>query len=184
MHKTLHSSQVAHVTHCVRSVIYHEDDQCVLDQVEFVEFLQQATDVLVDVCNHRRNARQPVDLRRASFPLQISNDQTSKVFRQVVFPEIFRNIKPEESMGFVSVAEVIAAGDNVNAILQGQQPQSLPQEGQDHMARIEVYKRAAIVAAASGNEQVVQVLQQLIELQAQVLEQEQSKTAEPGRRVQ
>lgn len=98
-------------------------------------------------------------------------------------PNIFRNIRPEESQGFVSVAEIRAAEANVEAIMQGQQIPSPPAEGQDHLARIEVYRAVAKVAARSGNEQAAQLLQQLIEIQAQLLEAEQAKQPTPGRRV-
>jgi hypothetical protein len=98
-------------------------------------------------------------------------------------PSIFRNIKPEEAGGVVQVNELRAAQQNLDAILQGQQPPSMPMAGQDHMARIEIYKVAAIIAAKSGNQKVAMMLQQLIELQAQVYEEEQSKQAEVGRRV-
>jgi hypothetical protein len=59
----------------------------------------------------------------------------------------------------------------------------MPAPGQDHMARIEIYKVAAIIAAKSGNQKVAMMLQQLIQLQAQVYEEEQSKQAQVGRRV-
>jgi hypothetical protein len=98
-------------------------------------------------------------------------------------PNIFRNIKPEEAGGVVQVNELRAAQQNLDAILQGQQPPSMPAPGQDHMARIEIYKVAAIIAAKSGNQKVAMMLQQLIQLQAQVYEEEQSKQAQVGRRV-
>jgi hypothetical protein len=97
-------------------------------------------------------------------------------------PDIFRNITQEESMGFVSVAEIRAAEANVNAIMQGQELPSPPAPEQDHKARIEVYRAAAIVAASSGNEQLAQVLQQLIQVQAQIMEEEDTE-AKPGRPV-
>lgn len=98
-------------------------------------------------------------------------------------PNVFRTIRPEESQGYVSVAEIRAAEANVNAILQRQEIPSPPAEGQDHMARIEVYKAAAIVAAGSGNEQVAQLLQQLIEFQANLMQEEMKKQPQPGRIV-
>jgi hypothetical protein len=69
------------------------------------------------------------------------------------------------------------------AIMSGQQPPSMPQPGQDHLARIEIYKAAAIVAVKSGNQQLGEMLQQMIQLQAQVYEEEQSKQAQVGRRI-
>jgi hypothetical protein len=99
-------------------------------------------------------------------------------------PSIFRNIRPDEMGGSVPVQELRAAEANVQAVLQGQQPPDMPQPGQNHMARIEIYKAAAIVAASSGNQQVAQVLQQLIQLQAQIFEEEQKKQPMPGRRIE
>jgi hypothetical protein len=98
-------------------------------------------------------------------------------------PNIFRNIKPEEAGGVVMVNELRAAEANLDALMKGQQPPSMPAPGQDHMARIEIYKTAAIIAAKSGNEKLAMVLQQMIQLQAQVYEEEQSKQAQVGRRI-
>lgn len=103
--------------------------------------------------------------------------------QRIKSPDIFRNIRPEESMGYVSVAEVRAAEANVNAIMAGQQLPSPPAPGQDHMARIEVYKGTAIVAAQSGNEKLAAVLQQLIQLQAQIFEEEMKKEPQVGRPI-
>jgi len=99
-------------------------------------------------------------------------------------PNIFRNIKPEEMGGSVPVNELRAAQANVDAIMQGQQPPDMPQPGQNHIARIEIYKAVAVVAAKSGNMQVAQILQQLIQLQAQIYEEEQKKQPMPGRRIE
>ena len=103
--------------------------------------------------------------------------------QRIKSPDIFRNIRPEESMGYVSVAEIRAAEANVNAIMSGQNPPSLPAPGQDHMARIEVYKGAAIVAAQSGNQKLAMILQQLIQLQAQIFEEEMKKEPQVGRKI-
>lgn len=98
-------------------------------------------------------------------------------------PEIFRNIRPNESQGFVSVAELRAAEENVSALLTNQQVPYPPQAGQDHLARIEVYKAAALVAARLGQEQASALLQQLIQAQAQIYEEEQKKQPQVGRVV-
>jgi len=92
-------------------------------------------------------------------------------------PEVFRNIRPEESQGFVSVAEVRAAKDNVNAALAGSQPPSPPQPGQDHRARLEMYTEIMNILQAAGGEGTlaVQLLQQLIELQTALLQEEEQK---------
>lgn len=96
-------------------------------------------------------------------------------------PDVFRNIKPEESQGFVSVAEVRAAKDNVNAALQGGQPPSPPAPGQDHRARLEMYTEVQGVLKMAG--QVSDILEQLVMLQQQVMEAEQEKQDEPGKLV-
>jgi hypothetical protein len=85
-------------------------------------------------------------------------------------PEIFRNIRPEEQMGFVSVAELQAAQQNVVAAIQGQQPPSPPAPGQDHKARLEMYGAILNLLQALGIE--AQILQQLIEQQQLIFEEE------------
>lgn len=92
-------------------------------------------------------------------------------------PEVFRNIRPEESEGFVSVAEIRAAKNNVNASLSGQEPPSPPQPGQDHKARLEMYGEIAGVLQAAGQENTVayQLLIKLIQLQDALLQEEQEK---------
>ncbi len=96
-------------------------------------------------------------------------------------PEIFRNIKPEESEGFVSVAELRAAEGNVQAALTNQQIPSPPEEGQDHVARLEVYGSIKRLLEQAG--QVSDTLDQLIQIQAQLLQQVQEKQASPGQSV-
>lgn len=93
-------------------------------------------------------------------------------------PEIFRSLKPEESEGFVSVAEIRAAKANVEASLQGAQPPSPPQEGQDHVARLEVYSSIQKILQELG--QVSDTLNQLIQIQGALLQAEQEKQPTPG----
>jgi hypothetical protein len=88
-------------------------------------------------------------------------------------PETFRQIKPEEAQGFVSVAEVRAAKQNIDAVLQGQPPPSPPQEGQDHRARLEIY--ASIAGLLQKLNQQSDLLNQLIEIQAGLMQAEQEK---------
>ena len=94
-------------------------------------------------------------------------------------PDVFRNIKPEESQGFVSVAEVRAAKDNVNAALAGQQPPSPPAEGQDHRARLEMYGEVKQILDSINH--TSDILEQLIQMQMAVMEADKSKEAEPGK---
>ncbi len=96
-------------------------------------------------------------------------------------PDIFRNIKPEESQGFVSVAEIRAAKQNVEAALTGQNPPSPPEEGQDHVARLEVY--GAIQQLLQKANQTSEILEQLIQVQSALLQQVQEKQSTPGQAV-
>ena len=88
-------------------------------------------------------------------------------------PEIFRNIRPEESQGVVSAAELQAARENTQAALQGKPPPSPPQSGQDHRTRLEVYLQVGQLLQVLQQES--QILNELIQLQRQLLEQEESK---------
>jgi hypothetical protein len=92
-------------------------------------------------------------------------------------PEVFRNIRPEESEGFVSVSEVRAAKANVQAALAGQPPPSPPAEGQDHKARLEVYGSIAEILQGFGNTQALQILTELIQIQMTLLQTQMEKEA-------
>jgi hypothetical protein len=99
-------------------------------------------------------------------------------------PEIFRNIKPEESQGFVSVAEIRAAQANVEAALQGSdQIPSPPQEGQDHVARIEVYSTIMQTIKELGDTLASQIMTQLIEIHQALLQAEQQKQPQAGQSI-
>jgi len=99
-------------------------------------------------------------------------------------PSVFRNIKPEESQGFVSVAEIRAAKDNVNAALSGNpQIPSPPAIGQDHMARLEIYTEILGLIDQMGDTQASQVLQQLVQIHQALLEEEMKKQATPGQKL-
>ena len=99
-------------------------------------------------------------------------------------PDIFRNIKPEESQGFVSVSELRAAKQNVQAALTGnQQIPSPPAPGQDHLARLEVYTEVSqILQAVPGiqNSPAWKIITQLIQIQSALLQQVQEEQAKPG----
>jgi hypothetical protein len=98
-------------------------------------------------------------------------------------PEIFRNIRPEEQMGFVSVAELQAAQQNVIAAIQGEEPPSPPAPGQDHKARLEMYTAIFNLLQALGIQ--ADILQRLIE-QQQLIFEEETKVRAPraGQKVQ
>ena len=95
-------------------------------------------------------------------------------------PEIYRNIKPEESQGFVSVSEVRAAGNNVDAILSGNpQIPSPPAQGQDHRARLEVYGEIQKIIGSLGDTIANRILTAVMQAQAVLLQQEEEKQATP-----
>ena len=101
---------------------------------------------------------------------------------KILAPNALRKIKPEESQGFVSVAEVRAAKDNVNAALAGSpQLPSPPAEGQDHKARLEMYTEVAgILEQAAPDSQAMAILQQLIQIHTALLQEIMDKQATPG----
>ena len=99
-------------------------------------------------------------------------------------PDVFRNIRPEESQGFVSVAELRAAKDNVTSALAGNpQIPSPPAQGQDHRARLEMYGEVANILQGVPdiqNTPAFKIIMQLIQIQTALLQQEQEKQAKPG----
>jgi hypothetical protein len=96
-------------------------------------------------------------------------------------PDIFRNIKPEESEGYVSVAEVRAAKGNVQAALAGDPNiPSPPQAGQDHKARLEVYSTISELVNSLGDTITKKILDALMQTQMMLLQQEMEKEATPG----
>jgi len=99
-------------------------------------------------------------------------------------PDVFRNIKPEESQGFVSVSEVRAAKDNVTSALAGDPNlPSPPNYGQDHLARLEFYTEILGIIQQLGDTQASQLLQQLIQVQTALLEEEQKQSSPPGTKL-
>ena len=100
-------------------------------------------------------------------------------------PDVFRRIKPEESQGFVSVAEVRNAKANVQAALSGQPVPVPPAEGQDHMAHIETYETILqLVAPIAPDSPGVQALTQLIQMHQALLQAIMDKEATPGKPVE
>lgn len=90
-------------------------------------------------------------------------------------PDVFRRVNEQESLGFASVAELRAAQSNVEAALAGQPPPSPPAEGQDHRARIEVYSAIGKLIEELGETPAFQIIQQLIQLQAQLAQEAEAK---------
>jgi len=96
-------------------------------------------------------------------------------------PEIFRNIKPEESQGYVSVQQIREAKENVNAALTGQQVPYPPKPEDDSVAKLEVYTTISQLLKQAG--QTCDALEQLIQIHAQLLEEIQKQQANPGQMV-
>lgn len=99
-------------------------------------------------------------------------------------PDIFRTIKPEESMGFASIQQLKIAQANVEAIMHGQPPQP-PQPNDDHAAQIGVYAPILKLLQEAGQEQTVafQMLNQLIQVQSAMLQQQQENQANVGQKM-
>lgn len=93
-------------------------------------------------------------------------------------PDVFRNIRPEESEGFVSVKDMREASQNVQAALSGQPPPFPPQQGQDHRARLEVYGNIQGLIGEIGETIASQIISQLV-IATQALMQEQEQTESP-----
>lgn len=98
-------------------------------------------------------------------------------------PDVFRHIKPEESQGFASVAELRTAGQNVKAALAGAPPPSPPQPGQDHNARLELYTEFMQLLQELGDTHAMRILTQLYQGQAALAQEEAEKSAKPGQTV-
>jgi len=97
-------------------------------------------------------------------------------------PDVFRNIKPEESEGYVSVKEMREANENVNAALMGSQVPFPPTEKDDHRAKIEVYMSVQKLLQAAG--QVSDTLEQLIQVQSALLQKVMEKDENVGQQIQ
>ena len=93
-------------------------------------------------------------------------------------PDVFRNIKPEESEGFVSVKEIREAKENVNAALTNQQVPFPPTPEDDHLAKVEVYSTISELLKAAG--QVSDALEQLIAIHQAFLQQVEEKNSQVG----
>jgi hypothetical protein len=95
--------------------------------------------------------------------------------------DIFSNIKPEESQGFVSVQQVREARDNVFASMSSEQIPYPPRPTDDHVAKLETYMSAKTMLEAMG--QVSDTLNRLIEIHQALLAQIQEKQTEPNKQV-
>ena len=91
--------------------------------------------------------------------------------------EVFRNVRPEESQGFVSVQQLKEAQANVQSVIKGGQIQFPPKPEDDHRAKLEVY--TAMLQVIGQN----QILKQLIQIHQILLQQIQQKQARPGQTI-
>jgi hypothetical protein len=96
-------------------------------------------------------------------------------------PEIFRNIRPEESMGTVQVQQLKEAQANVEAAVTGQPIPFPPKQEDDHRAKLETYSAIARLFQQMGQQS--EALNQLIIIHQQILQQLQEKEAKAGQRV-
>ncbi len=96
-------------------------------------------------------------------------------------PDIFRNLKPEESQGYVAVEQLQEAKANVNAALTGQPVPFPPKVQDDHIAKLEIYTTIQELLAKAN--QVSDILEQLIQIQSQLLQEVQDKQAQEGQKI-
>ena len=96
-------------------------------------------------------------------------------------PEVFRNIKPEESEGFVSAQQLKQAQANVDAAITKQQIPFPPQPDDDHRAKLAVYGATQQLLQKMG--QVSDTLEQLIQIQSALLQKLQEKEDKPNQKI-
>jgi len=96
-------------------------------------------------------------------------------------PDVFRKIRPEESMGFVSVQQLKEAQANVQAAITGQQIPHPPKMEDDHIAKIQTYTAIAQLLQQMG--QMSDMLSQLIQIHSALLQELQSKEATPNTKI-
>ena len=96
-------------------------------------------------------------------------------------PDVFRNIKPEESMGFVSVQQLKEAQENIQASITGQQIPYPPKAEDDHKAKIETYSSINNLLQQLGV--ASDTLLQLIQVQMAISQQMAEKEATPNLKV-
>jgi len=96
-------------------------------------------------------------------------------------PDVFRNIRPEESQGFVSIEQVRAAKANVQSALMsppGTPVPYPPKPGDDSVAQLEVYTTVSAILQQVNH--VSDTLNQLIQIHTALLQQQQEEQATPG----
>jgi len=96
-------------------------------------------------------------------------------------PDLFRNIKPEESMGFVSMQQLKEAQANVQSSITGKELQFPPKMTDDHKVKLEVYSNISQLLKAMG--QASDMLEQLIKTHQLLIQQLQEKGTNPPQMV-
>ena len=99
-------------------------------------------------------------------------------------PDIFRKIKPEESMGYSSNQQLMMAEQNVQAAMHGQ-PMQPPQPTDDHKAQLYIYNSIAQLLQEAGQQQThaFQAIAQMIQVQTAMLQEQQDNQATPGQKM-
>ena len=121
-------------------------------------------------------------LQQEGKPLNLSPLIEQMLLRlRIKDPDVFRNIKPEESMGFASIQQLTQAQANVSAAVTGQQIPFPPQAEDDHKTKLEVYSSTQQLLQAMG--QMSDTLNQLIQIHGAILQQMQEKEANVGMQV-
>lgn len=103
------------------------------------------------------------------------------VRQRITNPEVFRNIKPEESEGFSSNQQLREAQENANAALAGQPIPHPPLPTDDHNVKLAIYTNIQELAKASGH--MSDMLEQLIQIHTALLQEIQEKQDTPGQRI-
>ena len=96
-------------------------------------------------------------------------------------PEIYRNIRPEESQGYVSVEQLREGKENINAALTNQTVPFPPKVSDDHVAKLEIYTAIQGLLKQAG--QISDILEQLIATHMQILQEIEDHKAQAGNEV-
>lgn len=96
-------------------------------------------------------------------------------------PDIFRNIKPEEGMGYSSNQQLMAAKDNVRAALTGQPIPNPPALENDHNAVLTIYSEVQELLQLAGQQS--DQINQLIQIHQALMQQLAEKEATPGAKL-
>ena len=93
-------------------------------------------------------------------------------------PDVFRNMKPEETMGYASIEQLKEAEANTQAAIGGQQLPFPPKPEDDHQTKIGIYTSINDLLTQLG--QQCDMLVQLIQVHTAILQQMQEKEATPN----